>query len=307
MHGEAGDGEAIVRVLVLGGLGMLGHKLCQVLSREMDVWATVRRDADVMRSTGILESGRIIEGVDAQKPETLCSAMGTVQPDVVVNCIGIVKRLAEAKDSALSIEINSLLPHRLANLCAGVGAYLIHISTDCVFSGRRGHYVEDDPSDATDLYGRSKALGEIVRPRCLTLRTSIIGRELRGQHGLIEWFISQKGRRIQGYTRAIFSGLTTHALSEMIAMLIVRETRLEGLYNIASTPISKYDLLNLAKSAYALAVRIEPSPDLVLDRSLDGTRFFTETGIVTKGWDAMLSQLVLDPFDYDGWRGAHDA
>jgi len=295
------------RVLVFGGLGMLGHKLCQVLSPAMDVWATVRRDADVLRSTGILDSERIIEGVDAQQPNTVRSALRTVQPDIVVNCIGIVKQLPEAQDAALSIEINALLPHRLANLCAEVGAYLIHVSTDCVFSGRRGNYAEDDLADATDLYGRSKALGEVVRSRCLTLRTSIIGRELRGQHGLIEWFVSQKGRCIQGYTHAIFSGLTTHALSEVIAALIVKERPLEGLYQVASTPISKYDLLNLVKSAYSLSVRIEPSPEVVIDRSLDGTRFLAETGLIVKGWDSMLSQLALDPFDYDEWKGVRDA
>jgi dTDP-4-dehydrorhamnose reductase len=296
-----------MRVLILGGLGMLGHKLCQVLSPEMDVWATVRRDAELLRSTGILESERIIEGVDAQQTSTVRSALLTVQPDVVVNCIGIVKQLPEAQDAALSIEINALLPHRLANLCSEIGAYLIHISTDCVFSGRRGNYADDDLSDAIDLYGRTKALGEILRPRCLTLRTSIIGRELRGQHGLIEWFVSQKGQCIQGYTHAIFSGLTTHALSELIGALVVRERQLEGLYNVASKPINKYDLLNLVKSAYSLSVGIEPSPSVVIDRSLDGDRFLAETGMVVKGWDSMLSQLALDPFDYDEWRGAHDA
>jgi len=305
--GEAGNGKAIMRVLVLGGLGMLGHKLCQVLSGEMDVWATVRRGADVLCSTGILESERIIEGVDAQQTSTVRSALLTVQPDVVVNCIGIVKQLPEAQDPALSIEINALLPHRLANLCAEVGAYLLHISTDCVFSGQQGDYTEDDRSDATDLYGRSKSLGEVIRPHCLTLRTSIIGRELRGQHGLIEWLLSQQGQCIQGYSRAIFTGLTTQALSELIAKLIARTPRLEGLYNVASTPISKYDLLNLVKSAYYLSVRIEPSPEVVIDRSLDGARFLAETGLIVKGWDSMLSQLALDPFDYDEWKGAHDA
>jgi len=224
-----------------------------------------------------------------------------------VNCIGIVKQLDAAKDSALSIEINSLLPHRLADCCSDLGAYLIHISTDCVFSGSRGQYSEDDLLDAQDLYGRSKALGEIDRANCLTLRTSIIGRELRGQHGLLEWLFSQRGKSVQGYTHAVFSGLTTYALSRLIALLILRESRLDGLFNVASTAISKYDLLNLASNAYNLAVRIKPSPDPVLDRSLNGSRFFKATGLSVQEWDVMMSQLALDPFDYDEWRGAHNA
>ncbi|MCK5827807.1 SDR family NAD(P)-dependent oxidoreductase, partial [Candidatus Bipolaricaulota bacterium] len=133
------------------------------------------------------------------------------------------------------------------------------------------------------------------------------GRELRGQHGLIEWFLSQQGQCIQGYTRAIFSGLTTQALSEIIVALIVREQRLTGLYNVASTPVSKYDLLNLVKSAYTLSIKIEPSREVVIDRSLDGKRFLTETGLAVKGWDSMMSQLTLDPFDYDEWRRANNA
>ena len=296
-----------MRVLVLGGLGMLGHKLCQVLSPEMDVWASVRRDANVLCSTGIIDDDHILDGVDARKLETVQTAMDTVEPDVVVNCIGIVKQLPEAQDPALSIEINTLFPHRLAEFCSERETYLIHFSTDCVFSGRRGMYAEDDPPDAQDLYGRSKALGEVARPGCITLRTSIIGRELRGQHGLLEWFVAQRGRSVRGYTRAIFSGLTTQALSEIIARLILREQRLEGLYQVASSPISKYDLLNLVKSAYSLSVEIEAFPDISVDRSLDGTRFHAETGLATEGWDSMVRRLANDPFDYDDWRRLHDA
>jgi len=153
----------------------------------------------------------------------------------------------------------------------------------------------------------SKALGEFVRPNCLTLRTSIIGRELRGQHGLLEWFIAQQGQSVRGYTRAIFSGLTTQVLSEMIAKLIARKQRLEGLFHVASSPISKHDLLTLVRDTYSLSVEIEPFPDIVVDRSLDGTRFYTETGLGSESWASMVARLANDPFDYDDWRQAHHA
>jgi len=273
----------------------------------MDTWATVRRDSDVLRGTGFVDDGRILDAVDARKPETVQAAIDAAEPDVVVNCIGIVKQLPEAQDPALLIETNSLFPHHLARFCSDRGIYLVHISTDCVFSGQRGMYTEEDPPDAQELYGRSKALGEIVQPNCLTLRTSIIGRELRGQHGLLEWFIAQQGQSVHGYTRAVFSGLTTQVLSEMIGTLIARKQRLEGLFQIASSPISKHDLLSLVRDTYSLPVEIEPFPDIVVDRSLDGTRFYTETGLSSGSWVSMVGRLANDPFDYDDWRQAHDA
>jgi len=259
---------------------MLGHKLCQHLSPQMDTWATVRRDGDVLRGTGFVDDDRILDAVDARKPETVQAAMDTAEPDVVVNCIGIVKQLPEAQDPALLIETNSLFPHHLAGFCSDRGVYLVHISTDCVFSGQRGMYTEEDPPDEQDLYGRSKALGEVVRPDCLTLRTSIIGRELRGQHGLLEWFIAQQGKSVNGYTRAVFSGLTAQVLSEMIAKLITRKQRLERLFHAALSPISKHDLLNVVKNAYSLLMGIEPSPEVVIDRSarafLDAVKYVQE-------------------------------
>ncbi len=295
------------RVLILGGLGMLGHKLCQILSPKMDVWTTVRRDADLLRSTEILDADRVLDGVDARKPDTMLRALDMVEPDAVVNCIGIVKQLPEARDPVVAIEINSLFPHRMAKLCAERSVYLIHISTDCVFSGVRGMYVEDDPSDAQDLYGRSKALGEIMGSNCLTLRTSIIGRELRGRRGLIEWFMAQKGKTVRGYTQAVFSGITSQAFAKIIGRLVQREQRLEGLYQIAAHPICKYDLLNLVKRAYSLDVSIEPFAGVVVDRSLDGTLFRTETGLAAGDWESMVGELADDPFDYDNWRQAHAA
>ncbi len=182
------------KILVLGAGGMLGHKLCQRLPRQRVV-GLVRGAADTLREAfpDIYRDLSMIGGVDVLDGDRLGQAGGDSRPEVVVNCIGIVKQLDEAHDPYLSVAINSLLPHRLARLCGRLGARLIHISTDCVFDGRRGAYRESDPSDARDLYGRSKALGETTATQAaLTLRTSFIGRELKARsHGLVEWLPRQ--------------------------------------------------------------------------------------------------------------------
>ena len=288
-----------MRVLVLGGSGMLGHKLYQVLSARCDTYATTRELFTAYASYGIFNQNRLVSGVDVVRFDTVVRAMARVRPDVVVNCIGIVKQLAAAKDPIVSITINSLFPHRAADLCAAIGARFIHISTDCVFSGRKGNYTEDDVPDPDDLYGRSKLLGEVNREGCLTIRTSMIGRELKRQAGLLEWFLSQEGRTVQGYTNAIFSGFTTQALSTIIADIIVGHPQLCGLYHVSAEPISKYDLLVKLRDAFALDVGIESYEAVKVDRSLDSTRFWKATGFVPPDWDAMIDDLAKDETNYE--------
>jgi dTDP-4-dehydrorhamnose reductase len=203
------------------------------------------------------------------------------------------------------LTINSLLPHRLAHLCQAANARLIQISTDCVFSGRKGMYVEADEADATDLYGRTKYLGEVKGDGCITIRTSMIGWELGTHYGLIEWFMSRCGATVNGYTNAIFSGFTTLALSEILVDVISDHPTLSGLYHVSSEPISKYDLLLRLKHAYHLDVEVEPHPDFHADRSLDSTRFRKASGFIPSTWDQMIEALVADPTPYDQWRDAH--
>jgi dTDP-4-dehydrorhamnose reductase len=289
------------RVLVIGATGMLGHKTWQVLRERFDTWATIRR-RQPYAATGLFSNSRIIEGVNVDDFDSVVRACATSRPTVIVNCVGIVKQLEEALDPIRSITINALFPHRVAALAREAGARAIQISTDCVFSGKRGNYSERDTPDAADLYGRTKLLGEITGPGCLTLRTSIIGRELSATTGLLEWFLSHRGMRVNGYTRARFSGLTTRALAGVLADVIERHSSLAGIYHVASEPISKYDLLCRLNQAYVAGAVIEPSDDVQIDRTLDGAAFRKATGLAISGWDAMIDALAADPTPYEEWR-----
>ena len=213
------------------------------------------------------------------------------RPEAVVNAVGIIKQRRDADEAILSIEVNALLPHRLALLCRRAGARLIQLSTDCVFSGERGRYREDDLSDARDLYGLSKRLGEVTGPGCLTLRTSIIGPELSRKTGLLEWFLAQRGT-VNGYTRAIFSGFTTLEMARILERLLESPPALEGLYHVASRPISKFDLLVAIRDALGLKTGIAPYSDFRCDRSLDGSRFAAASGYVAPTWPQMAAELA---------------
>jgi dTDP-4-dehydrorhamnose reductase len=241
----------------------------------------------------------IIEGIDASNGDELDRLLTALKPDVVVNCIGTIKQRPGAADPVQSIAINSLLPHRLSRTLEHWNGRVIHFSTDCVFSGAHGNYAETDQSDATDIYGRTKFLGEVSTGRALTIRTSIIGRELAHHTGLLDWFLAQRGRTVRGFTRAWWSGVTTNHLSHVVADIVRDKSSLAGLYQLSSGRISKYDLLLLLRDAYSLDVEIEPDETLFCDRSLRGDLFGQRAGYVFPGWQALLTDLVGDETDYE--------
>ena len=278
---------------------MLGHKLWQAAAPRMDTWATLRDDGRSLPD--VFDRPRIVAGVRADEFDTVERAFSRVRPDVVAICVGVVKQHAEANDPVTAITVNSLFPHRVAAMCASAGSRVVHISTDCVFSGRRGNYTENDMPDAEDLYGRTKHLGEVSGPGCLTLRTSMIGRELRSSHGLVEWFMKQKGS-IAGYTNAVFSGLTTAELSRVILRTIEERPDLAGVYHVAAAPITKHDLLARLNQALRRGLTIRPDASVRIDRSLDGRRFATAAGYGAPPWDAMLEELAGESPAYDTWR-----
>lgn len=232
----------------------------------------------------------LIPGVDVLDTDSLISMLAQIRPDVVVNCVGLVKQLGSAKDPLAALPLNALFPHRLSRLCALTGARLIHVSTDCVFRGDRGNYSEADQPDAEDLYGRSKLLGEVDAPHAVTLRTSIIGRELDTRQGLVEWFLGETGA-VRGFTRAIFSGVTTDELARVIVQYVLPNPGLHGVWQVSAAPIAKHDLLVLLRDAYERDTVIEPDLRLVLDRSLDSTRFRMTTGYRPPGWPAMIEAM----------------
>jgi dTDP-4-dehydrorhamnose reductase len=271
----------------------------------METTATMRETRPAAEALGLSKHVRILSGVEATDPASVERAVASAQPTVVVNCIGIVKQSPLAQDPIASITVNALFPHQLACICRESGARLIHLSTDCVFSGRKGRYVESDRSDAEDLYGRSKFLGEAGEPDAITLRTSMIGRELHGTNGLVEWFLSQRGKSVKGFRRSIFSGFTTTALSKIIVDVVIPHPELTGVWHVAAEPISKHELLSMINDVYDLGVAIEADDAVVCDRSLNGERFRRATGFAAPSWKAMIEELAEDPTPYEQLRRPH--
>ncbi|WP_137918265.1 SDR family oxidoreductase [Hydrogenophaga sp. 2FB] len=280
-----------MRVLVLGASGMLGNAMLRTLSQSdaYEAWGTAR-SAGVLKHFDAALAQRIVTGIDVENVDALTALLAQVRPEAVINCIGLVKQLAQADDPLSALPINALLPHRLARLCGLVGARFVHISTDCVFNGRKGDYRESDPSDAEDLYGRSKYLGEVAYPNAVTLRTSIIGHELSSAHGLVGWFLAQQGT-VKGYRKAIFSGLPTAELSRVVRDVVLPHPELSGLYHVAAQPIAKYDLLQLVRDAYGKTIDIEPDDRLTIDRSLNAERFREATGYVAAPWPELVARM----------------
>lgn len=282
---------SVQRVLVLGASGMLGNAVLRLFAQSpgFEVHGTAR-SRSVLNLLPEAVRSRVICGVDVENQDNLVSAFAQVRPDVVINCIGLIKQLAEADDPLLTIPINSLLPHRLARLSQAAGARFVHVSTDCVFSGSRGMYVESDASDAYDLYGRSKYLGEVDYENAITLRTSIIGHELASAHGLIGWFLSQS-KSVRGFRRAVFSGLPTVVLASVIRDFVLPRPELRGLYHVSAEPIDKCALLTLAAEVYGKSIDVTPDDKLVIDRSLDSSRFRQATGFAPADWRQLLQTM----------------
>lgn len=278
--------------MILGGDGMLGHRLFQSLMPHHDVRVTLRRLLGQCEHYNLFNSGNAFDNVDVLDYERLSEVIRQFKPQAVVNCVGIIKQRSSAKESIPSIEINALLPHRLSLLCKSIGARLILLSTDCVFSGKKGNYVEEDLTDATDLYGRTKLLGEVQDSHCLTLRTSIIGRELSRKKSLLEWFLAQSGP-IKGYTNAIYSGFTTHEMSRIIEKMIVKHPHASGIYHVSSDSISKFELLKLTGDILGHHIEIIPDASFECDRSLNSERFRSEFNYQPPSWIAMIQELKL--------------
>ena len=280
-----------MRVLILGGDGMLGHQLLKSLAPRHDVRVTLRQDLASYAAFDLFHSGNAYGGVDVRRWEDLATVAADFAPNAIVNAVGIVKQRPSAHESIPSLEINSLLPHRLAVLCRAAGARLIHVSTDCVFSGATGKYVETDASDAADLYGKSKFLGEVDAPPALTLRTSIIGPELTRRSGLLEWFLAQQGT-VKGFRGAIYSGFTTMEIGRIIDRVLTRFPGAHGLYHVSSDPISKYDLLLLLREHFRRDIEIVPDGVFQCDRSLNSDRFRREFEYSPPSWEAMCQELA---------------
>lgn len=280
-----------MRLVILGGTGMLGHTLWECLSRRFpDTYTTIRKGKGNYGDDHLFGSDRVIDHINVMDFRMLEEALRAIRPDVILNCIGITKRREEPQNPIPSIVLNAMLPHKLAKLAADVKAKLIHFSTDCVFDGRTGHYSDDAPTNATDLYGRTKALGEVAGNNVLTLRSSFIGKELREGTELLEWFLSQKNT-VRGFKNAIYTGLTTLELCRVIEKLLLDYPDASGLYNVSSEPINKFDLLRLIGEKMHRSVEIIPDESFHCDRSLDSARFRRDFGYTPPTWTKMVEEL----------------
>jgi len=285
----------VTKILILGVNGMLGHKLFLHLSdyEDLHVFGTARNRDACLKCFPLQLSGNVHFNVDVNNFDSLIEVISLVKPDLVINCIGIIKQGALGQDHYENIYVNALFPHKIARICAESGARMLHISTDCVFSGAKGSYLETDVADGLDLYGRCKLLGEVNYSHCLTLRTSIIGHELQSQLGLIEWFLAQKDR-VLGFTRHIYSGFPTVELARIIARYIIPSPWISGLYHLSSNPITKYELLKLVALKYNKEIAIEPYDDTFCDRSLDSSKLCNLIGFSPPSWPEMIDRMYQD-------------
>ena len=281
-----------MKILILGANGMIGSSIFAVLcsNRNFSVWGALRK-----KVSGVpffdAHSKRLLAGLDALNINETDSIVKKIKPQVVINCVGVTKHNQKIFDLAYSIQVNSLFSHQLAKLCKSIDARLIHISTDCVFKGSKGMYLETDIPDSDDFYGRTKSLGELIAyNNAVTLRTSTIGHEIGTCFGLLEWFLSQENK-CKGYSRAVFSGLPTIILAEIIRDFVIPQTHLNGLYHVASKPIDKFKLLQIISKIYKKNIIIEPDSHEVIDRSLIYDRFSKATGYIGLEWEEMITMM----------------
>jgi dTDP-4-dehydrorhamnose reductase len=287
------------RVLVFGATGMLGSTLFRAFSADdaLQTFGTIRNAAWAQHFAPD-QRAALIPNIQLESESGLLAAFAAAQPDIVVNCVGIIKQLPNANDHLESLAINASLPHRLAKYCSMMGARLVHFSTDCVFSGKGHMYHEEDFPDAYDIYGRTKLLGEVAYPHSITLRTSIIGHEMASAKSLVDWFLSQSGTT-KGYTRAIFSGLPTIEMARVLRDYVFPNPHLQGLYHLSVDPIAKYDLLQLIAKTYGKDITIIPDAQVAIDRSLNSDRFRQASGFAPRPWPELIQAM------HDDYRRHH--
>jgi dTDP-4-dehydrorhamnose reductase len=284
---------------------MLGHKIIQTfVDKGQDVQATLRGSISdfPLNKIDFLKGIQVHEGVDAMNLPALEKLLSDLRPAAVINCIGVIKQRDEAKAAVPSIMINSLLPQVLAEWSQRWGGRVVHFSTDCVFNGQKGHYKLSDPSDAEDLYGKSKFLGEVARENALTIRTSIIGRELTHFSSLVEWFLSQQGKTVNGFTRAIYAGMTTQTMADLVLKIVTEHPEVHGLMQAASELINKYELLLLMRDAFGLDIEVKPQDEFFCDRGMISSEHLKRIGFQVPDWPAQITRMAQDPTPYHEWR-----
>lgn len=280
-----------MKILVLGASGLIGSTTLRVLSerKDFEVYGSTRSE-HIKTLLPNINASRLVSNLDVHNFPSVIEALNKIKPDVLVNCIGATKHKKEGNNPIDAIDLNALLPHKLAQICELVSCRFIHISTDCVFSGKSGLYKESSATDAEDVYGKSKALGEVVYGNAITLRTSTIGHELQTKYGLLDWFLAQEDS-CKGFSKAVFSGLPTVIFAQIIRDVVLQYPELKGLYHVAASPINKYDLLQLIARVYNKKIKIEVDDNFIINRSLDASKFNQATGYNPPNWQSLIEAM----------------
>jgi dTDP-4-dehydrorhamnose reductase len=285
-----------MKILILGGDGMIGHKMAQVLSvQNHKIVISIREKKDLTLKSNPLKTKVFFN--DFLKGSIL-DFLDKVNPDVIVNAIGVTIRRGAAENIADTIYLNSFFPHQLANWSEIHNKRLIHFSTDCVFSGSEGSYLEDTTPDALDYYGKTKGLGEVNSKSSLTIRSSMIGPELFNKTELFEWIINNKEKEINGFSRVMYSGVTTVYMAKLVADLIDNHKNLIGIYNVASKPISKFELLHLINDNFDLGLIINDDKTVISNKTLNASKIEKETGLQQPSWDELIFELKKDYMNF---------
>ena len=281
----------MTKVLILGSTGLLGSTILKYFSIKSNFkcFGTIRKSSD-KKKLKYINKVKLYK-VDFDKSRSLRKVFSMIKPNLVINCIGVVKQVLNNNMNSEIIRVNSFLPHYLSELVNENNEIrFIHFSTDCVFSGLKGRYLESDVTDAKDIYGVSKMLGEVDKSNTLTLRTSIIGQELKTNYSLLNWFLSQK-KQIKGYKNAIFSGLTAPEIAHVIHNYVIPNKKIRGIYHLSGKPISKYDLLYIIKKIYKKKIKIVPDLKIKINRSLNSNLFQKATGYKPPTWNKLIEEM----------------
>lgn len=282
-----------MRVLILGADGMIGHKMAQTFAKyPIDLGLNSRYNSKFIRK--IFPKASIFEyDLNKKKIEQL---LNYYNPEFIINAVGITIRRGACGDQKTNY-INAILPREIDTWCMSNNKKQIHFSTDCVFSGKKGNYSDFDLTDADDSYGKTKGLGEINSDNTLTIRSSMIGRELFNNTELLEWVVKHKNQKINGFDNAVYSGVTTLWMSKTVYKIIKNLPKLSGIWNVSSRPISKYELIKKINDQFMLNIDIVRDSSFYSNKSLNSNRFFSETNFEIPNWDDMLSELYRDSIE----------
>lgn len=291
-------------MLILGASGMIGHRMWATLGERHEAIGVLRRhELGALSMIPGIATKKTFFGVEFQDLSRLTKIVSDTKPDIVLNCVGIVKQLKDSSDHMKSIALNALFPHQLAKVCADNNARMIQFSSDCVFDGLKGNYTETDFPNAQDLYGRSKAMGEVdYLTNVVTMRTSSIGREVFPHGGLVEWFLSNEEKKITGYKQAIYSGFPTQRLGSIISDYIIPNKELSGVIHVAGTPIDKFSLLSMIKDHFKLNIDLLVNEQVKVERGLNFDNFSKLTGFKSPSWKEMMKDLEVDFDIYESIR-----